>query len=1244
MANINAVQALSLGVDAIHYSNRPPPTAPTGYYDWEVSSDPAAGRKGHSLVSNLITEVETLKSKGTFKPDPKAIAAFADTIEHPTAADDRKGAFADGLGILARLDPDSELSKKLNDGVIDTLYNTVPHPPASYLSPSYSFRQADGGANNLENHDLGRAGTPYARSVQGKAGLPRSSLPDAGLIFDTILKRKGQQNHSGGMSSLIFAFASIVTHSLFRTDTSNIYINNASSYLDLSPVYGDNQVAQDKVRDKEQGRGLLYPDTFSEERLLFLPPATSVLLVVFSRNHNYIANKILKINERQRWSDPPPVDPAQRALQDEEIFQTAKLVNCGHFMSCIMGDYVAGFLGSSEGCNWNMDAFDVINGKDLKVSRGSGNHVSVEFNILYRWHATVSETDEKWTEDVFKQAFGDKPFDQLTLADLGQIAQVFADVPANPAERTFAGIQRGPDGRFSDDLAKIVHIATENPASAFRGRGTPPVLRLVEMMGIEQARQWGLCTMNEFRAFLGLRQFQTFEEWNPDPEIAGAARRLYGHVDNLELYTGLQAESTMPLTDGSRFACGYTTTRAVLGDAIALVRGDRFYSSDFTPINMTTWGFHDSQRDMNNEAKEVKLLLRNVPRHFPWNSVYSLFPFFTPPHMQTSLTRQGLQAKYDFDAPKTIPVPIVLNTLTGIKTVFSDSSRFKVIYEKFGYGSILMFDNPTQHDSDRAYVLHAMFPDKNSIAEHASFFASTIKAKLNETAWSYNGVPGKYVDIVKDVIYPTVAHVAADKLTGIPLKTKANPKGLFTELEMFEMLATLFTSVHFFGGKTSFALHDASQQAGTVIGALAAKSILEVSPAASPNIIGRVAASITSFIWPPNDKLWYPFMSRLAATGKPIDQLLGNLLGVAVGASVNHGHATVNVVDFYLDDARKKERDHIVELVKYNDADSNALLLGYVSEAMRLKPQFEGLWREATVDAVINQGSGLPPLEVKAGDRLRGSFRNAHLNPLDFPDPTTVNPRRPSSSYATINGTGFHGCPGVNYAQKAIVEAGGTEISYPRDNRLSGFSSPRANKHLRESLGRGNGRRKRQQQVRTTATGPAAAPTCRVDNDDRQLVAQTAVVLRRVASHFPWQVTVTRPAFATPSPPSFRIPYRASPPVPTPYSQPVCGRHRSAVSWSSVTPIRNRRDLTLAHFRLFRKRDPTPGRRASCGLLIASFYTSAPSSNSHADLFMPPNVIRRGSHRRSLCNPSSDSRQPAASPPTPASSTHTERG
>ena len=46
------------------------------------------------------------------------------------------------------------------------------------------------------------------------------------------------------------------------------------------------QQTQDLVRDKAAGRGLMYPDTFSEERLLFLPPAASVLLVILCRNHN----------------------------------------------------------------------------------------------------------------------------------------------------------------------------------------------------------------------------------------------------------------------------------------------------------------------------------------------------------------------------------------------------------------------------------------------------------------------------------------------------------------------------------------------------------------------------------------------------------------------------------------------------------------------------------------------------------------------------------------------------------------------------------------------------------------------------------------------------------------------------------------------------------------------------------------------------------------------------------------------
>lgn len=58
-----------------------------------------------------------------------------------------------------------------------------------------------------------------------------------------------------------------------------------SSYCDLAPLYGHDQESGDKLRVRD-GRGLLLPDTFAEDRLMLLPPAVCVLLVLFSRNHN----------------------------------------------------------------------------------------------------------------------------------------------------------------------------------------------------------------------------------------------------------------------------------------------------------------------------------------------------------------------------------------------------------------------------------------------------------------------------------------------------------------------------------------------------------------------------------------------------------------------------------------------------------------------------------------------------------------------------------------------------------------------------------------------------------------------------------------------------------------------------------------------------------------------------------------------------------------------------------------------
>lgn len=47
--------------------------------------------------------------------------------------------------------------------------------------------------------------------------------------------------------------------------------------------------------------------------------------------------------------------------------------------------------------------------------RGRGNVCSVEFNCLYRWHATTSVEDEQWVHQVFSKIFPGKAPEQVSI-------------------------------------------------------------------------------------------------------------------------------------------------------------------------------------------------------------------------------------------------------------------------------------------------------------------------------------------------------------------------------------------------------------------------------------------------------------------------------------------------------------------------------------------------------------------------------------------------------------------------------------------------------------------------------------------------------------------------------------------------------------------------------------------------------------------------------------------------------------
>lgn len=121
---------------------------------------------------------------------------------------------------------------------------------------------------------------------------------------------------------------------------------------------------------------------------------------------------------------------------------------------------------------------------------------------------------------------------------------------------------------------------------------------------------------------------------------------------------------------------------------------------------MTTWGFQECARDSTNGAYGAaipKLLLRHLPRHYPANSVYALFPFFTPATSTKILTDLGVVAKYDKARPSTItPIPKIVDTIAGIDYVFSNPDKYKVTYAPNMYpltnnfGFMLVFDEKTK--------------------------------------------------------------------------------------------------------------------------------------------------------------------------------------------------------------------------------------------------------------------------------------------------------------------------------------------------------------------------------------------------------------------------------------------------------------------------------------------------------------------------------------------------------------------
>lgn len=421
-------------------------------------------------------------------------------------------------------------------------------------------RSYDGYGNNRENLWLGQGKRGYGLHMHqsDKKTVFKSKPVD---ILTDLAIRKTFQPAPHDVNALVPFFALLVIHEFFRSDSGRgkesevdrNYINLHSSYLDLQCLYGYSEELNKTVRTFTDGK--LIADKIADNRLerLFI---TKSLVVLFNREHNKICDEIKK-----RYPE--------RCQTDEDTFQLARLINCGVFINCIKREYttaIAGIVPKNGGTGAFLEGCTGPKYKDAK-----GFHCTMEFNLMYRFHATIPDALE------------------ITEVD-----------PAKPMS-----------------IEAALKVGLSAPAGRFGAFHIPEYMVPAEAAAVNICRDHKLKSFNEFRASLGLDK-HSFGSFSKDPEVEKVLRKHYDSPDDVEMSIGLIAE------DQRQVGWGLPGTMlfAILADAAGCLSHDRFYTTDFTPEVYSEWGMKyllgRTTVDLVNDHTEITLpkeiVLTEIPK------------------------------------------------------------------------------------------------------------------------------------------------------------------------------------------------------------------------------------------------------------------------------------------------------------------------------------------------------------------------------------------------------------------------------------------------------------------------------------------------------------------------------------------------------------------------------------------------------------------------------------------------------
>ncbi len=422
------------------------------------------------------------------------------------------------------------LQRRLNRSLINAAATVGPARPNSFATVSdyTSWR-------SLTDRNY------YARHLP--AADPPPGLPDAARAATLFHRPDGGMRECPKSTLLFPVFAQYLTDGFLRTDMADRQRTTSNHDIDLSPLYGRTWAQTQALRAHDEAPGRrgrldsqrldgeeyppflfeadgktlraryigadgrpvldaplgLKPEDDGTARQIFAvggdranaTPQVSMLNTLLLREHNRLAAGIEA--ENPSWDD-------------ERVFQTAR--------NCLMVIYIRIVI--EEYINHISSAIPRLAADPAVAWTASWNRpnwMTVEFALLYRWHAMIPDT----------------------------IGWEGRAVPAASMVLDNTWLTRA-------GLASALLWTAQQRVGVLGLFNTPKFLWEVEARSIAQGQSNRVARYNDYRAAMGLPRVARFEQMTGDPARVRALRELYGAPDRLDFYVGLFAEDVNPNT------------------------------------------------------------------------------------------------------------------------------------------------------------------------------------------------------------------------------------------------------------------------------------------------------------------------------------------------------------------------------------------------------------------------------------------------------------------------------------------------------------------------------------------------------------------------------------------------------------------------------------------------------------------------------------------------------------------------